>query len=122
MTIDNEQRDTFSIPNQATQSGSYEDEDEDDTPRRIPIPPRQRSPISSSQHNGRLPTSHPISVTRPPEHSTVAPQRSAWPPLPAAAPLHMREAKRRRVAVPLVITLVLLAILIILGGFLGQHL
>src|SRR5256714_1484153 len=120
MTIDNEHRDIFSIPNQATQSGSYEDED--DTPRRIPIPPHQRSPISSSQHNGRMPASHPISVTRPPEYSTLAPQQSAWSPLPTAAPLYMWEAKRRRVAVPLVIALVLLAILIILGGFLGQHL
>jgi len=86
MTINHEHKNTFSIPNQATQFGSHEDED--DTPGRIPIPPQQ----------------------------------TAWSPLPTAASPYTRGAKRRRVAVPLVVALVLLVILIILGGFLGQHL
>src|SRR5947209_3351340 len=85
MTIDNEHKNISSIPNQATQFGSHED----DTPRRIPIPP----------------------------------QHTTWSSLPpTAASPYTRGARRRRVAVPIVITLVLLSILIILGGFLGQHL
>src|SRR5438270_5033538 len=86
MTINKEHNNTFSIPNQATQFDSHEDED--DTAGRIPIPP----------------------------------QHTVWSPLPTAASPQTRRAKRRRIAVPIMVTLVLLGILIILGSFLGQRL
>ena len=92
--------------------------DEDDTPRRIPVPPRQ--PIAQPTPQQTWTTASATAVRQPP----VAPQ--IWTiatvplqPLPfiAAPP----PPKRRRLALPLILILILLAILIGLGSYLGSE-
>src|SRR5712692_4292475 len=85
MTIYNEQNQDSFIPGQQ----SYSDED-DDTPRRIPIPPGQnRRSLSAQQNgNGRTPSSH--STTHAAEQQRplhVAPQQwqpQTWASLPTS--------------------------------------
>ncbi len=212
MTIYNEQNQDSFIPGQQ----SYSDED-DDTPRRIPIPPGQnRRSLSAQQNgNGRTPSSH--STTHAAEQQRplhVAPQQwqpQTWASLPTSplpmpaqpyqsreplagreqaiagainraptmdaspqiisaqhyqyrhspvpgmaevasasvattihemrlghptassvlraptpppldTPAYMRRPKRRRLALPIAVVLVLLTILVALGGFFEQHL
>ncbi|HEV7234766.1 MAG TPA: hypothetical protein VGN15_01210, partial [Ktedonobacteraceae bacterium] len=127
---DRSQKPSMSNANQPSKFGGSGD----DTPRRIPVPPRhppqehQQSSEATQQAIWTAPTAplatarqfhnvaQPSSLTRP--ASPMHPQQP--PPFVAAA--FPAPKRRRRIAIPVMIILVLLAILIGLGGYLGRQL
>ncbi|HYT35451.1 MAG TPA: glycoside hydrolase family 3 N-terminal domain-containing protein [Ktedonobacteraceae bacterium] len=133
MTINNEYKNPSPVP---YESMKFDDED-DETPRRIPVPPRQHAPIASSRQNAWIPPSrHTLPA---PQQEPVVAQLPTWsaaptrvmpaqyqPPyyqnFPPVPPPQTRRSKPRRTAKPLVVTLALLTILVILGVFFSQQL
>ncbi len=133
MTINNEYKNPSPVP---YESMKFDDED-DETPRRIPVPPRQHAPIASSRQNAWIPPSRhtlpapqqePVvaqlptwsaAPTRPMPAQYQPPYYQNFPPVP---PPQTRRSKPRRTATPLLVTLALLTILVILGVFFSQQL
>ncbi len=86
MTINNEYKNPSPVPHEPMQ---FDDED-DETPRRIPVAPRQHAPIASSQQNGWTP---------PSRHTLPTPQQGQMPvvaqlPIWSAAPTRPMPAQQ----------------------------
>ena len=147
MTINKEQTPKSSKPNFQTQF----EEQQQDTPRRIPIvnpsqvpsssqfawtprtpPTRPIPPIPAQQHQRPLAPSQQhtwTQSTRPEpmqqyqnQHTSALSQHATLPLPPLISPAQIQRPKRRRLAIPVGIALVVVAILITLGGFFGQDL
>ena len=125
MTINNEHTPKSSLPHFQSQF----EEQEDDTPGRLPVVKRS----VSSQQPARAQSSRPMPAQQYQEQQVVVlsqqatrplpPQRPpASPPPPFISPAQVHRPKRRRLAIPVGLALVLLAILVILGGFFGRNL
>ena len=147
MTINKEQTPKSSKPNFQSQF----EKQEDDTPRRLPIVNPSQVPSSSQfAWTPRTPRTHPIpptpaqqyqrplapsqeytwtQSTRPEpaqqyqkQHAAALTQQATLPLPPLISPAQIQRPKRRRMAIPVGIVLVVVAILITLGGFFGRDL
>ena len=118
MTINNEHTPKPSLPHFQSQF----EEQEDDTPGRLPAVKRS----VSSQQPARAQSSRPMPAQQYQEQQffvlsqqatrPLPPQRPpASPPPPFISPAQVHRPKRRRLAIPVGLALVLLAILVILG-------
>src|SRR2546421_3335414 len=125
MTINNEHTPKPSLPHFQSQF----EEQEDDTPGRLPAVKRS----VSSQQPARAQSSRPMHDHHYQEQQffvlsqqaprPLPPQRPpASPPPPFISPAQVHRPKRRRLAIPVGLALVLLAILVVLGGFFGRNL
>src|SRR2546421_3750559 len=125
MTINNEHTPKPSLPHFQSQF----EEQEDDTPGRLPAVKRS----VSSQQPARAQSSRPMPAQQYQEQQffvlsqqatrPLPPQRPpASPPPPFISPAQVHRPKRRRLAIPVGLALVLLAILVVLGGFFGRNL
>ena len=147
MTINKEQTPKSSKSNFQSQF----EQQEDDTHRRIPIVnPSQVPPSSQTAWTPRTPWTPPIpptpaqqhqrplapsqeytwtQSTRPEpvqqyqkQHAAALTQQATLPLPPLISPAQIQRPKRRRMAIPVGIVLVVVAILITLGGFFGRDL
>ncbi len=147
MTINKEQTPKSSKPNFQSQF----EKQQDDTPRRLPIvntsqvpsssqlawtprtpPTRPIPPIPAQQHQRPLAPSQQhtwTQSTRPEpmqqyqnQHAPALSQHATLPLPPLISPAQIQRPKRRRLAIPVGIILVVVAILITLGGFFGRDL
>ena len=140
MTINKEQTPKSSKPNFQSQF----EKQEDDTPRRLPIVnPSQvpsssqfawtpRRPIPAQQYQRPLAPSqeytwkqstYPEPVQQyQKQHAAALSQQATLPLPPLISPAQIQRPKRRRLAIPVGIVLVVVAILITLGGFFGRDL
>ena len=147
MTINKEQTPKSSKPNFQSQF----EKQQDDTPRRLPIvnpsqvpsssqlawtprtpPTRPIPPIPAQQHQRPLAPSQQhtwTQSTRPEplqqyqnQHASALSQHATLPLPPLISPAQIQRPKRRRLAIPVGIALVVVAILITLGGFFGRDL
>src|SRR5437764_6384091 len=113
MTIHNEPTQKLPMP---MSNITEQEDDEDDTPPRVPVVSVQRP---SMQAIWAVPT-HPLPII------TIPAQRQQPPapilPPPSITITKTQRPKRRRLAIPIVITLVLLALLITLTGIFGRNL
>ena len=105
---DRSHKSSMSHANQPSDFGGSED----DTPRRISVPP-----LHSIQEHQQSKAAMQEAIWAEP----TAPLASAKQPPPFVATAFPVPKRRRRIAIPVMITLVLLAVLIGLGGYLGQQ-
>src|SRR6266849_3318947 len=77
MTINNEHKEKSPMPNLSHRF----DEQEDETPRRIPIPPRHHSAPGSLHQNGRTPSARHMAPTQ--QQGPVVSQQPIWTSVPS---------------------------------------
>ena len=129
MTFNNDRSQKSSMSH-ANQPSKF-DGSGDDTPRRIPVPPQhptqehQQSSAATQQAIWTAPTAPPATAQQlhitAPSSSLARPAPLMQPP-PFVAAAFPAPKRRRRVAIPVMIILVLLAVLIGLGGYVGRQL
>lgn len=123
---DHSHKSSMSNANQSAKFGGSED----DTPRRIPIPPghpiqeHQLSSAAMQQAIWTTPTA-PLATAQQLHNAAQPPllshQVPPEQPPPFVATTFPVPKRRRRIAIPVMIILVLLAVLIGLGGYLGRQ-
>ncbi len=118
MTINNEHKDISSMLNQA-----WPQEHSPVTPKQPTRASRPSRPMPAQQYQKQHSSTQLKQVrpsrTMPVQQNQQPPVYTAVPPLP---PPQIRRSKGGRPAIPIVVTLVLLAMLVILGVFFEQHL